>query len=143
MNAFASPTVLHFCFVLLIAAIVSTPRHSVTSLSLCLGISGLVGLVYATIVIIRMRRQNQYAPVMEDWIWHAILPFVSYASITISTVVFWTRPGLMLYVVGASALVLLYVGIHNAWDAAIWMATTAGRTQPGPETGPGLPPSGG
>jgi hypothetical protein len=141
MDAFASPTVLHFCFVLLVAAIVSTPRHTLTSLSICLGISGVIGLVYATIVVIRMRRQNQYTPVMEDWIWHAILPVAAYASITLSTVIFWNRPGMMLYVVGASALLLLYVGIHNAWDAAIWMASTAGRPRPGGGV-EGLPPSG-
>ena len=141
MNAFASPTVLHFCFVLLVAAIVSTPKHSVTSLSICLGVSGLVGLVYATIVVIRMRRQNQYAPVLEDWIWHAILPVAAYASITISTMIFRYRPDVMLYVVGASALLLLYVGIHNAWDAAIWMATTAGRAPPSGDRGASVPPS--
>ena len=34
INAFATPTVSHFCFVLLIAAIVSVPHHTVGSLSL-------------------------------------------------------------------------------------------------------------
>jgi hypothetical protein len=136
MDAFASPTVVHFCFVLLVAAIVTTPRHSVTSLSICLCIAGLVGLAYTTIVVMRMRRQNQYAPVLEDWIWHAILPVAAYASITLSTVIFWYKPGVMLYVVGAGALLLLYVGIHNAWDAAMWMATNAGRTRADGDTGP-------
>jgi hypothetical protein len=142
MDAFASPTVLHFCSVLLIAAIVSTPRHTMTSLSICLFFPGLVGLIYTIVVVARMRRQKLYAPVMEDWVWHCFLPIASYASITISTVVFWYRPGLMLYVVGASALLLLYVGIHNAWDAATWMAMNGRKTQAGPVSGPGLPPSG-
>ena len=72
MDAFGSPTVLHFCFVLLVAAIVSTPRHTMTSLSLCLFIPGLLGLVYTIVVVARMRRQKSYVPVMEDWIWHCI-----------------------------------------------------------------------
>jgi hypothetical protein len=55
--------------------------------------------------------------------------------------VFWDRPGLMLYVVGASALLLLYVGIHNAWDAATWMAVNARKTRAGLDGGQGLPPS--
>jgi hypothetical protein len=143
MDAFGSPTVLHFCFVLLVAAIVSTPRHTVTSLALSLFIPGLVGLIYTILVIARMRRQKSYVPVMEDWIWHCILPIAAYASITVSTMVFWDRPGLMLNVVGASALLLLYVGIHNAWDAATWMAINARKTRAGLDGGQGLPPSGG
>lgn len=142
MDAFASPTVLHFCFVLLVAAIVSTPRHTLTSLALCLFIPGLAGLIYTILVVARMRRQKSYAPVMEDWIWHCILPIASYASITISTVVFWYRPDLMLYVVGACALMLLYVGIHNAWDAATWMAINARKPRAGVDGDHGLPPSG-
>ena len=142
MDAFGSPTVLHFCFVLLVAAIVSTPRHTVTSLALSLFIPGLAGLVYTIIVVARMRRQTAYVPVMEDWIWHCVLPIAAYVSITISTVVLWYQPGVMLYVVGASALLLLYVGIHNAWDAATWMAINARKTRAGLDGGPGLPPSG-
>jgi hypothetical protein len=142
MDAFGSPTVLHFCFVLLVAAIVSTPRHTVTSLALSLFIPGLAGLVYTIVVVARMRRQTAYVPVMEDWIWHCVLPIAAYVSITVSTVVFWYRPGVMLYVVGASALLLLYVGIHNAWDAATWMAINARKTRAGLDGGHGLPPSG-
>jgi len=142
MDAFGSPTVLHFCFVLLVAAIVSTPRHTVTSLAISLFLPGLAGLIYTIVVVARMRRQTAYVPVMEDWIWHCILPIAAYVSITVSTVVFWYRPGPMLYVVGASALLLLYVGIHNAWDAATWMAINARKTRSALE-GPGFPPSGG
>ena len=142
MDAFGSPTVLHFCFVLLVAAIVSTPRHTVNSLAISLFLPGLAGLIYTIVVVARMRRQTAYVPVMEDWIWHCILPIAAYVSITVSTVVFWYRPGPMLYVVGASALLLLYVGIHNAWDAATWMAINARKTRSALE-GPGFPPSGG
>jgi hypothetical protein len=27
-----------------------------------------------------------------------------------------------LFVIGATALLLLFIGIHNAWDAVTWMA---------------------
>jgi hypothetical protein len=32
------------------------------------------------------------------------------------------RPGPALDVVAAAALLLLFIGIHNAWDAAVWIA---------------------
>jgi len=32
-----------------------------------------------------------------------------------------------LYAVGAAALLLLSVGIHNAWDAVVYMVVTHGK----------------
>jgi hypothetical protein len=122
-NAFSSPTVLHFCFVLLVAAIVSTPRHTSASLAICLGVAGLGGLAYTIRIIARIRSQKQYTPVLEDWIWHAASPLVAYAALTGAVLVYWRRPALMLYVVAASTLLLLYTGIHNSWDAAMYLAS--------------------
>ena len=97
INAFATPTVSHFCFVLLIAAIVSVPHHTV--------------------------------PVVEDWVWHVIFPFVSYASVAGAAAFLWQGVVPMLYFVAAAALLLLYAGIHNAWDAAMWMAVHERKAQ--------------
>ena len=40
LDAFASPTVLHFCAVLLVAATLTTPGHTTASLSFCLTVIG-------------------------------------------------------------------------------------------------------
>jgi hypothetical protein len=120
MGAFATPTVVHFCAVLLISAILSTPGQTPVSLSLCLSVSGLAGLGYTIWVLLLARRQSTYVPVLEDWIWHTGLPMLSYAVLFIAGLTIRSRPG-ALYWVGAMALLLLYVGIHNAWDAALWM----------------------
>src|SRR5712692_2957156 len=52
MQAFATPTIVHFCAVLLVAAIASTPRQTPASLSLCLSICGMAGLAYAGWVVV-------------------------------------------------------------------------------------------
>jgi hypothetical protein len=121
-NAFSSPTVLHFCFVLLVAAIVSTPGHTASTLALCLGLAGLAGLGYTIRIIARIRSQKQYTPVLEDWIWHAAFPLIAYAALTAAVVIYWQRTSIMLHVVAVSALLLLYTGIHNSWDAAMYLA---------------------
>jgi hypothetical protein len=121
-SAFATPTVVHFCAVLLIAAIVSTPGQTAGSLSLCLSISGVAGLMYGGWVLVLARRQTGYAPVLEDWIWHTGLPILSYACLFIAGVAIRWHPVSALYFVAATALFLLYIGIHNAWDAALWMS---------------------
>ncbi len=122
LQAFATPTIVHFCAVLLIAAILSMPGQTLVSLTLCLTISGMAGLGYAAWVISQARRQTGYAPVLEDWVWHAILPLVAYVTLSVAGISIYWRPAAALHVVAATALLLLYIGIHNAWDAAVWMS---------------------
>ena len=121
-DAFASPTIVHFCVVLLIAAILTSPNHTWTTLAVSLGLVGLIGLVYLAVVLVRMRRQSAYAPVREDWLWHLAFPLVAYLAIVVTAVGLSNRAGWPLYLVAASALILLYTGIHNAWDTAAYMA---------------------
>jgi hypothetical protein len=122
LDAFTSPTVLHFCAVLLVAAILTTPGHTTVSLSFCLTVVGLGGIAYTTSIIIRMRRQKMYALVTSDWIWHILLPLIAYVCLLGSGAVVWGSADAALYSVAAGALLLLFIGIHNAWDAATWMA---------------------
>lgn len=121
LNAFASPTVVHFCAVLLIAGIISIPGQTAKTLGLCLTASGIAGVTYVSIVIARARRVTEYVPVFEDWLWHCILPMISYVLMLIAGIVAFSRPAPALYVLAFTALLLLFVGIHNAWDAAIFM----------------------
>jgi len=122
LDAFASPTVLHFCAVLLVAAILTTPAHTSASLSFCLTVVGLGGIAYTTSIILRMRRQKVNAPVSSDWAWHILAPLVAYVCLLGSGAVVWVSADAALYSVAAGALLLLYIGIRNAWDAATWMA---------------------
>ena len=121
VRAFATPTVVHFCGVLLIAAIMSIPRHTVTTLALCLGGTGIAGLAFSGRVVVQARRQSHYVPVLSDWIWHVALPLVAYASLTVAAVELSHRPAAALDVVAGGSLLLLFIGLHNAWDAALWM----------------------
>src|SRR5918911_1734824 len=77
-RAFGTPTVVHFCVVLLVAAILSAPWHALSSVA--------VALFVAAIPLPR-------------------------------------HPWQSLFAVGAVAVLLLFTGIHNAWDAAAYIAT--------------------
>jgi hypothetical protein len=126
--AFGTPTIVHFCSVLLVSAILSAPWHGLSSVGLTLGVCGLVGVVYGVIVVRRARRQTGYRPVWEDWLWHAVLPLIAYALILISAIVLRSYPQRALFVIGATALLLLFIGIHNAWDTVTYIAV--GGLQP-------------
>jgi hypothetical protein len=60
--------------------------------------------------------QTVYRPVFEDWLFHMLLPFVAYAMLAGSAFAARTHARPALFLVGAAALLLLFVGIHNAWD---------------------------
>jgi hypothetical protein len=121
-RAFATPTIVHFCAALFISAIVSAPWPVLSSAGIVLGVAGVVGFAYAVMVVRHMRRQDDYAPVLEDWIWHCILPLIAYAALVVAALFLQRDPALSLFVIGGTALVLLFVGIHNAWDAVVYIA---------------------
>lgn len=123
VNAFGTPTVVHFCAVLLIAAIVSVPWRTVSHAGLSLGALGVGGIVYMAIVTRRALRQKGYAPVLEDWLWHCVFPLIAYVTLLGAALLLGRDPPDSLLVIGAMALMLLFIGIHNAWDAVIYIAT--------------------
>jgi hypothetical protein len=119
-GAFSTPSVVHFGIVLLLSAIVSAPWNGISIVTLFCGFVGLCGVVYAIIVARRMRRQTAYQPVFEDWLFHILLPFAAYAMLAASAYVAHSHGRPALFLVGAAALLLLFIGIHNAWDAVTY-----------------------
>jgi hypothetical protein len=67
-----------------------------------------------------MRKQTAYAPEFEDWLFYALLPFAAYALMAITAYATRNYPNGALFGVAASALMLLFTGIHNAWDAVTY-----------------------
>jgi hypothetical protein len=122
VRAFGTPTVLHFCGVLLLAAILSIPRQTVASLALCVGGTAIAGLALSTWVVVQARRQSSYTPVLSDWIWHVAMPLVAYATAAAAAGVLLRWPAAALDMIAAASLLLLFIGIRNAWDAAVWIA---------------------
>jgi hypothetical protein len=130
-SAFATPTIVHFGAVLLLAAVVSVPWHEATAAAIFWGVLGLAGVIYVFIVARRMRVQAAYSPEFEDRLCHVFLPFVAYATLVGSAFAARSNVGGALFGVGAAALLLLFVGIHNAWDAVTYhVFVKRGRQEP-------------
>lgn len=127
--AFGTPNVVHFCAALLIAATLSAPWQVLWNVSILLGLCGLSGVVYIIIVIRRTRRQESYLPVLEDWLWHTAFPLVSYTAFIVAAIVLPSDPTPILFVIGASTVLLLFIGIHNAWDSVTYIAIERSQHQ--------------
>src|SRR5881275_1263961 len=106
---FNTPNVVHFCAALLVAAILSAPWQALWNAGLLLGLSGLGEVTYAVIVVRRARRQADYQPVLEDWLWHAVFPLVSYTALVVAAIGLLGNPAPALFVIAAVALLLLFI----------------------------------
>jgi hypothetical protein len=118
--AFSTPSVVHFGVVLLLSAIISAPWHTIGAVGVVLGLVGIGGTVYAIVVARRMKLQTTYRPVFEDWLFHGLLPLAAYGILAASAFVAQSHARPALFLVAVATLLLLFVGIHNAWDAVTY-----------------------
>ena len=119
-EAFSTPTVLHFCTVVLIAAIAEMPWATLTPAFWLWALIGLLGLGYTAIILRRMRTQKVYDPEMADWLSYVVMPFAAYLLLVIAALISGWNERTALFGVGASSLLLLFIGIYNAWDTVTY-----------------------
>jgi hypothetical protein len=100
--------------------VISVPWHGIVAVSAAWGLVGLGGIVYTVVVVRRLRAQTIYEPVFEDWMCHAMLPFAAFGMLTAAAFVAQSNARPAMFAVGAATLLFLFVGIHNAWDAATY-----------------------
>lgn len=123
-SAFSTPTVVHFTVVLILAGVLCAPWHTIGAPMLVIGTGGVAGVLYTVIVGRRARRQDHYRPVLEDWIFHVALPAAAYAGMIVAATTARVRTEGALFGIGTSAILLLIVGIHNAWDSVTYIVST-------------------
>ena len=115
-DSFTTPTVVHFGVVLLLAAVGTAPWHEIAGVAILWGLLGLGGAVYVALVARLLRSQSTYRAVFEDCLFHVMLPLMAYTLLAASACAACSHPRPVLFLVGAAALLLLFIGIHNAWD---------------------------
>lgn len=124
LRVFITPTAVHFAAALWLSAVMSMPGQTTLALELLLGATGVAGLIYCAGVIGPMlRRSFGYEPFLSDWIWNAVLPVLGYLALAVIGFMLPYHPAASLYAVSGAVLLLLFIGIHNAWDVVVWMTT--------------------
>ena len=133
VNAFGTPNVIHFVVALLLSAVLSAPWHQMKDPAHVIGLIALAGVVYVLVVWRRMSRQTAYKAVLEDWVWHLILPMIAYVMSFVAAAGMSHDQRWALFAIGGVAVLLLCIGIHNAWDTVTYVVTTgredAGKTE--------------
>jgi hypothetical protein len=124
LRAFITPTVVHFGVALWVAALLSMPGHSALTLAVGLAGTGALSTLYCANVIrliMEMRMRGTYQPFLSDWIWSAVLPLCAYMSLLAAAFLLRAHARVALDIVAMTTLLLLLLGLHNAWDGVVWM----------------------
>jgi hypothetical protein len=124
LGAFGTPTVVHFSAPLLLSILMTVPWPAMLAVRIATAAFGAAGMVYMILVLRRARAQTGYEPVFEDWLFHNVLPMVAYGASFVAA--FFVNGGKSpsLFVIGGAAVLLMFVGVHNAWDTVTYIVTT-------------------
>lgn len=119
--AFLTPIVVDFASVLVIAGLMLAPALAPIAVAVALGVLGVAGVAFQILNDShRLWRESELGT--EDWVWFVALPIVSYSLLVAAALAIGTETPYALFVVGAATLLLIIIGIRNAWDVVLWMA---------------------
>jgi hypothetical protein len=122
IRTFLSPTVVHFTAILVICLFANIPTEEGTLLGVLLGCVGAVGLVYSGWVWQRMLKHGIAASIdTVDRLWYALLPVPAYLMVIAAGAELWRGYARSLDVLAAALILLLLIGIRNAWDMTVWI----------------------
>ena len=126
-SAFSSPTIVHFGCSLLISALIRVPWPDLMTGALTGGVVGLCGVIYMAVMVRRLHRQSAYKLDWEDRTFHVFLPILAYGLLTLSSLAAIGHTRQAMFGVGGATLLLLFVGIHNAWDSVAYQVFVVRR----------------
>ncbi len=100
----------------------SAPWQSLIYASIIVGVGGFCGVVYIFRIMHRTRRLTTYTPDLEDWTWYTALPLLGYGAIFAGAIGTFGAPRIALFAIAGGALLLIFIGIRNAWDVVTFLA---------------------
>jgi hypothetical protein len=122
VRSFLSPTVVHFSAALIICLLAIIPTQTRFSFGVMQACVGAIGLVYSCWIWHRMRKHGILGTIdMADRLWYGLLPIAAYALVIVAGASLWRRLGVSLNILAGGLILLLLIGILNAWDMTIWI----------------------
>lgn len=118
--AFTTPTIVHFSSVLLLSGVLTAPWRETVAIAVLWALIGLAGVIYSIVTARRLRKQRMYKPEFVDWLFYLLLPLAAYLTLTGCAVALQFDGHAAPFGVAAAALILLFMGIHNAWDVVTY-----------------------
>ncbi len=125
-RVFLTPTVIHLATVMFACALTVVPTLERVSFGVVFGLGGLIGLIYSCEIGLNVKRRREIDA--EDRIWYAALPVLGYAAIAVAGLLALLGKPAGLEILAAALVLLLAVGIRNAWDMILFFVLNARRS---------------
>jgi hypothetical protein len=123
---YVTPIVFHFAVVMVVSVMAAVPGLPLTVMGVFLAVAAVTGFCYAAVTTKRIFEPDRPdSPDLSDKCFYGILPAVIYLALAGAAAAIWLAPDAALYATGAVMLVLLLIGIRNAWDLATTLAQRA------------------
>jgi hypothetical protein len=125
MEAFISPTVVHFSTVLFVCILATIPEQTGLEFIVLLSLLGLAGVAYSGRVWTQLIVRHKFSVDTIDRLFYAVIPGIAQLLIFGSGVMLLTRPAAALDCLAAALILLLLAAIRNAWDMTMWIVIRA------------------
>jgi hypothetical protein len=124
MKAFATPSILHFVSVLMLAFALIVPSYSPTGLAVVLLLGGIpaliIGMRYVRLLVGAALRHRDFN--LDDWLFQIILPSVGYVLIVLAALGFLLDQWSLAFVgLSLATAALMVCGIVNTWAMVVWV----------------------
>jgi hypothetical protein len=135
LEAFITPTVVHFASVLVACLVIMVPTHYWEALGALLAIGGLAGLISSGRVLYHLIIRHRFNVDVVDRMYYALIPAVGYVLALAAAVLAFLHIAESAYLTAAALLVLLLAGLRNAWDMMLWIMLKVPGGTPPPDAG--------
>lgn len=120
LRGFISPSTVHLASVLVGSAILTAPTLTPLVLGILLGAGGIGGAIYGVVAAARVWSMKLD---LADRAFYMALPVLAYLAMAVAAVMCQSKGELAYNILAVSLVVLLIVGMRNAWDMATFMIT--------------------
>ena len=129
LQAFFSPTVVHFAAVLITCVVLSAPLRKWPMLGALVLAVGIFGVGYSLTVWVRMGRGGFTAKIdLADRFWYALSPVAGHLLVVAAGIAALLHYEHSLELLAIAIVLLLLAGLRNAWDITAWAVTRTGSS---------------
>ena len=129
VRAFVSPNAVFFTTTLVVSAVLMIPALPATAIGALLCVGAVASLGYLAFTRAHQQWRHSKLPIL-DWVWFVGLPITAYALLLLSGIGFLLQAALSMHGVAVALILLLVIGIRNAWDVVIWIAQVEHKQLP-------------
>jgi hypothetical protein len=131
MQAFISPTVVHFTSVLVLALFALVPTHEWLTLAGLLALVGAAGAIYSANLWTQLFVRRRFDVDIVDRLFYAAIPLLGYVLLLLAAFFLLRQSEAGLDLLAAAQITLLLAGIRNAWDMMMWIVIRVPTTEVG------------